>query len=157
MKKLYLLLVLLLPIGFLFNNSTYNFYDVFACGENINYCYIYSTQNFNTLKLKDVTNCTKNGSKWFVNTNNKLNAQNSNLADYKQITGNFRAKTLQKTLKNINAKLVKKESYNNINIFFFYTPIFKNSVTLGTLKVNLQITINNELTTIGSPMIYGSF
>ncbi len=152
----------LLLTSFLVNKSTYNFYDVFFCNNTSTYCYIYSEEDFKENLTafnsnKQLINCVKNGSKWFVNFNNKTVLQNIKPPQYKQVTGNFSPTTLQKALKKVKAKLVKVENYNNIKILFFYTPVWQDYRQIENYKINLQIAINSSSTTIGYPMIYGSF
>lgn len=156
---IFMLLLLVLLMG-VFNNSTYSFYNIFNNNEVASFCYIYddSTQTNinNSLNSKNVK-CIKNGSKWLVSFKNKSDVQNINKPQYMQVMGNFTAKTLKNAIKKINAKFVMEQGYNASKILFFYTPIWQEFRVLNNKKVNLQIVISNTITTIGYPMIYGSF
>ncbi len=159
MKKfLSFLIFLLLPLGFLINNSTYNFYNVFYANNVSSYCYIYNKNDVNiNLVNKQATKYVKNGTKMFVTFKNKTFLQNAKEPSYKQVTITYNAKNLLKSLNKIKAKFVKSENYENKKILFYYTPVWHDYKILGQNKVNIQIVINNSIVTIGYPMVYGSF
>lgn len=54
-------------------------------------------------------------------------------------------------------KIVKTENYSDIQIFYCYICGLVYSTIIDNKKVNLQIAINNNIITIGSPLILGSY
>lgn len=64
-------------------------------------------------------------------------------------------------LKNLNAKIIKKQSIllNNEEkiIIYAYTNKFNKFVMLENQKVNVQILVSNSENTVGLPLILGSY
>lgn len=136
--------------NFMVNNNL--FLNTDSLNTNINNSIII-TNIYN----KPLLNCVKNGSKWFVSFRDKNILTNTKTPEYMQVSGDFEYNLLNKTLESINAKIVFTESYEDTKILFFYTPIWQEFKIVDNKKVNLQIAISSEITTIGYPMIYGSF
>lgn len=169
MKK-YLLLViaLIIPLGFIINQSTYDFYKIFKNYSSSTFCYIFNAENKSIKENLYISNndikCIKNGSKEFVYFKNinilkyfQNNAEMSDNLEYMQVQSKLTQGDVKNILKTLNAKILLQEKYNNNSIIYCYTPVWQNFKILNGLKVNLQIVFNSELSTIGHPMIYGSF
>lgn len=56
-----------------------------------------------------------------------------------------------------NVKIIKTEDLGSIKIFFAYACGLIHSTIIDGKKVNLQIAINKNIVTIGSPIILGSY
>lgn len=70
-------------------------------------------------------------------------------------TTNLEVSTAIKTLK---ANVVKSEYLENGTIVIYaYSPLINNAVKVNNKKVNLQIALTDNITTIGWPLILGSF
>jgi len=138
MKKI-IVFVLLITILFYAKNNSNNFSLLnYFSGE---YC-AYSTQ--------ESENCISLG---FCNI-----SQTKDDASY-VIGESIKIKNLEinTALKTLKAKVVKTEHLNNITIIYAYTPLINTSLIEKNKQINLQIAINNEYTTIGWPLILGSF
>lgn len=64
---------------------------------------------------------------------------------------------LDAVIKNYSAEIIKVERVAGTVSYYFFSPVFKNSVTIGGEKINLHIAVNNEQVTMGTPLIYGSY
>ena len=60
-------------------------------------------------------------------------------------------------IKELKAKVIKTEYLNNQTIIYAFSPLIKTNIILNNKKVNLQISIKNNISTIGWPLILGSF
>ena len=164
MKKfVYLLILLSFPLGLILNNSTYCFYETFKNLKNATFCYVYSAEEYETSLNKVLSaNATpvkslKNGSKQFVYFKDINSSLKEISPEYMQVEADISANNLAGILKKINAKLVLKEQYETVEVSYYYTSVWKNFRVLGGKKVNLQIAINQNVVTMGYPMIYGAF
>jgi hypothetical protein len=60
--------------------------------------------------------------------------------------------------KHYQATLLFQEESAGITSYYFYTPLFKNGVSLGGQTVNLHIAIRpNGTLAIGTPLLFGGF
>ena len=65
---------------------------------------------------------------------------------------------LSSAIKTLKAKVIKTEYLENgTTVIYAFSPLIYKSVTINNQKVNLQIATNNNKTTIGWPLILGSF
>ena len=68
---------------------------------------------------------------------------------------NLEVSTAIKTLK---AKIIKTETLpNTTTVIYAYSPLIKSNIEINNKKTNLQIAIKDHITTIGWPLILGSF
>lgn len=67
------------------------------------------------------------------------------------------SKPIYDCLKVLNGELVKSESVGGIDIVYGYSDDLNDYVVVGGSKINLQIACNNGVTTIGYPLILGSY
>jgi hypothetical protein len=57
-----------------------------------------------------------------------------------------------------NAKLLFEEESAEVISYYFYTPLFKNGVSLGGQTVNLHIAVQPSGTiAVGTPLLFGGF
>ncbi|MBR1925820.1 MAG: YwmB family TATA-box binding protein [Clostridia bacterium] len=64
---------------------------------------------------------------------------------------------LLEVLKKLNAKIVKKEVFDNLLVVYGFSPKLKNYILMKNQKVNVQIALNKNKITVGTPLILGSF
>ena len=89
----------------------------------------------------------------FCNLSTTKAKQNTIIGESMQVE-NLEISTAIKSLK---AKVVKTEYLNNQTIIYAFTPLIKTNIILNNKKVNIQIAIKNNISTIGWPLILGSF
>ena len=64
---------------------------------------------------------------------------------------------IEKEIQRLNAQLVFSEKVDNIIINYYYSDKISAYKTINGHKINLQTAINENIITIGSPIIFGSF
>jgi len=64
---------------------------------------------------------------------------------------------LNQVLKKLNAKVVKKEVFDDLFVVYGFSPKLKNYILMESQKVNVQIALNKNKITVGTPLILGSF
>ncbi len=68
-----------------------------------------------------------------------------------------RMSEIEKEIQRLNAQLLFSEKVDNIIINYYYSDKISAYKTVNGYKINLQTAINDNVITIGSPLIFGSF
>ena len=141
MKKLFIFFALIVVLFYSNNYKTdFSLEDYFS-GEY--YCYTEQPVNNNSINLG------------FCHLTINQKSSKNNIVGESVTTKNIEINSALQTLK---AKVIKTEYLSNgTTVIYAYTNLIKSSVELFNTKVNLQIALNNNTTTIGWPLILGSF
>ena len=104
---------------------------------------------------------TKNGNGYLICVNTKkaekLKEQLKNncqgesfcfVGDYQDLTS---------ILKKLNAQTIKEETFDDFCVIYGFSPKLKSYIYIDNQKVNVQIALNKNKITVGSPLILGSF
>ncbi len=162
MKKLiYFVFIFIIPLAFIFNINTYDFYELFKNVKENTFCFIYNNEDLEFIDKSLLLNNTaikpvNNGSKQFIYFND-INALPCGVSpEYMQVEGELTYKEIENLLEKLNAKIVRQETVCGIKILYCFTTVWQNYKLLNNVKINLQIAIA-DVVTIGYPMIYGAF
>lgn len=163
MKYIYIFFigVFLLSI-FTYNRLVDDFYYLFNKYNNVEYCYVVdNTKNkeiYSTMQSK-INDCTfiKNGSKTLIRFKNSCKKFDFCAIEYFHAYFVGDKNTLNNIIYKINAKQVFYEKYKDKSIYFFYSNLFNKYKILKNKKVNFQFVLEENLITVGYPMIYISF
>lgn len=147
MKKLALILslsiILLCGVFFTSSNQTFSLQDYFS-NNNI---YFYTNEYINPTSIK-ITNTYMSLDCSGVNNNNLLGES--------MYFDNLEVGSALKTLK-AHVKFTEYLKQERLTIIYAYSPLIIKNRIVNNKKVNLQISISNEYTIIGWPVIFGSF
>ncbi len=64
---------------------------------------------------------------------------------------------IEKEIDRLKAELIFSEKVDNIIINYYYSDKISAYKTINGRKINVQTAINDDIITIGSPIIFGSF
>ena len=139
MKKLLIFLLLIMVLFYTNKTSKpFSLTDYFS-GEYISYSDNATSENSISLGF-----C-------YINNNEK-----SSYTIGESITSNNLE--ISSAIKTLKANVIKTEYLENgTTVIYAYSPLISKSVTLNNNMVNIQIATNNTQTTIGWPLILGSF
>lgn len=118
---------------------------------------------FTTQKVSDEnSSIIKNGNGYLISCESCYSPKLLSKLNLSQLSGesfcfNGTLKDIADILKSLEAQIVKTENNSSIYIIYAYSPKIFKSVFVENQKVNIQIAKKQELTTVGSPLILGSF
>ena len=64
---------------------------------------------------------------------------------------------ITKILKKLNAKIITTENFENLKIIYAYSYKLQKFIFVDGKKVNVQICLNENKITVGTPLILGSY
>ena len=154
MKKLFILFIFLFCLMFLkapfslcFISQNYNATHTFYTTQSL------QNENFNIVQ---------NGNGFLIYAKSKDATQILTKLSTKNIQGesfcfdgNFG--DVKNILKSLNAKVIKKECFNDFLVIYANSPKLGKYVYINLKKVNVQIVIKKEKIIIGTPIILGSY
>ena len=123
-------------------DASYTFYTKIPCGSIDDAVVV---QNGNMF----LVNCKSSDAKKVKSQLNGIEGESFSFQGTKNDALNF--------LNKYNYKTVFCEMVENILIIYAYCPQIQNSVYVNNQKTNLQLAVNNEKITIGTPLILGSY
>lgn len=123
-----------------------------------------ATHNFFTTQETNFQNTatTKNGNGYIISCDSKISQSISQklfksklLGESFEFYGN--KNDVNKILRQLEAKVLKTENFENFCIIYAYSPKICESITQNKQKINLQIAIKNNKIKVGTPLILDSF
>ena len=134
-------------------------FSLSALSQNYNATHtFYATESLNS----NTANIIQNGNGFLISTNSQnakkvlseLNSQNIQGESF-CFDGTFC--DVQKILYSLNAQIVKKECFDDFQVFYAHSPKISKYILMNFKKVNMQIVLKNNKITVGSPIILGSY
>ena len=139
MKKLIVFFILVMVLFYVNQtNQTFTLTDYFT-GEYITYSSIPESESSISLGFCHLNNNTKSSS---------TIGESITISDFE----------ISSAIKTLKANIIKSEYLGNgTTVIYAYSPLINTYVSLENKKVNLQIALTDNKTTIGWPLILGSF
>lgn len=155
MKKIILFLVFLaiLLIGSFNNNKLIQLCSVFDYADLSFFC-----EDYNNISEPNLFTPIKNGNGFLLQTTaNNVTQMLNVMHNYSGFMLTFIGNKESINFLLNEAKIIKVENYENIEIIHAYVCGLLHSIFIDGKKSNLQIAINKNIITIGSPIILGSY
>jgi len=154
MKKL--IALALICAGLLFLQSPYSLSEVSALYEG--------TYTFYTMEQfeDDRVDIVQSGNGFLINCDNNLASEIYNSLNKEYLQGESFSfsgdvQDVYSILSNLNVTQNKVEQFSDLYIVYGYSPLLENSVEVDGEQINIQVALRENIVTIGTPLILGSY